>query len=233
MPKAAIFDLDGVLLDTEPLYTQATEVVVREFGRTYPWSLKRRIMGGSAYLGAEIVVAELDLPISPAEYLARRRGLLIELFQQALPIEGAENLVRTLSALGLPLAIATSSERELFERKTSRHAWFSLFSVIVCGDDPRIRHPKPAPDIFLLAGQELKVAIADCVIFEDSPNGVRGAAASGARVVARRDDGLSLEELSLAHRIVSRYSELELPDCLAKLRADSSPAANLDAVTSA
>lgn len=214
LPKAAIFDLDGVLLDTEPLYTKATESVVREFGHAYPWSLKRRIMGGSATCGAEIIVAELGLPISPVEYLARRRRILIELFRTAVPIEGAERLVRALSALGLSLGIATSSERSLFELKVSRHAWFSLFSIVVCGDDPRLRNPKPAPDIFHLAAQELNVKIADCVIFEDSPAGVRGACASGARVVARRDPALALDELSGAQLIVHSYSELELPNCL-------------------
>jgi pseudouridine 5'-phosphatase len=218
LPKAAIFDLDGVLLDTEPLYSKATQSVVSEFGQTYTWAIKRRIMGGTAMHGAEIIVSELGLPITPAEYLAKRRRILLELFRQTVPVEGAEGLVRALSALGLPLGIATSSERSLFELKISRHPWFCLFSAVVCGDDPRILNPKPAPDIFRLTASELDVSITDCVIFEDSPAGVLGASASGARVVARRDPALSPEELASAHLIVENYSELDLPSTLVNLR---------------
>jgi beta-phosphoglucomutase-like phosphatase (HAD superfamily) len=214
MPRAAIFDLDGVLLDTEPLYTRATQSIVGEFGKTYSFALKRRVMGGTAEQGAEIIVSELSLPISPCEYLSRRRRILERLFQTTLPIDGAEQLVFGLAELGLPLGIATSSERSLFELKTRNHSWFSRFCVVVCGDDPRVLHPKPAPDIFHLAARELRTAASDCIVFEDSPAGVLAASASGARVVARRDPAIPRQELALAHRIVERYAELELPASL-------------------
>lgn len=214
MPRAAVFDLDGVLLDTEPLYTEATQSVVEPFGKTYTWAIKRRIMGATAQHGADVIIAELGLPISAAEYLSRRRRILERLFPNARPIAGAETLVRALAGLGLRLGIATSSERSLFSLKTRHHPWFDLFSTVVCGDDPRLAKPKPAPDIFHLAARELGVRTCDCVIFEDSPTGVMAAAASGARVVARRDPALQPEELSLAHLIVNRYSELELPASL-------------------
>lgn len=214
LPKAAIFDFDGVLLDTEPLYTAATQAVVAEFGKEYTWEIKRRIMGGSAIRGAEVIVAELGLPIDAQEYLTRRRRILERSFLDARPIVGAMPLVRYLLDLGLPLAIATSSERTLFELKSKPHDWISCFSVVVCGDDARIRDAKPAPDIFRLAARELGVEPAQCVVFEDSPNGVRAAAASGARVIARRDPAISYDELALAHVIVERYAELELPTAI-------------------
>ena len=209
-PKAVLFDLDGVLLDTEPLYTQATQAVTSKFGRNYDFDLKRRIMGGSAIIGARLIVDELRLPISPEEYLAQRREYLEQLFLATPPIEGAEALVSKLAARGLPLAVATSSERSLFELKTRSHPWFSFFSKVVCGDDPRIIAPKPAPYIFQLAAAELGVNAEECLIFEDSPAGVKAASAAGATVIARRDPALSTEELASAHVIINRYEELEL-----------------------
>ena len=217
LPKAAIFDLDGVLLDTESLYSTATQTIVAEFGKTYTWAIKRRIMGGTALGGAEVIVSELQLPLSPAEYLARRREILLQLFRATTPIDGAEALVRALVALGIPLAIATSSERALYELKIERHPWFDVFAAVVCGDDPRVVNPKPAPDIFHAAAHALGVSAKECIIFEDSPAGVRGAAASGARVVARRDPELTVEDLSAAHVIVQHYSELQLPAALCEL----------------
>lgn len=213
---AALFDLDGVLLDTEPLYTQATQEVVARFDRTYTFDLKRRIMGGSAKSGAELIVRELSLPITPEEYLAERRKLLSQLFMSTVPIEGAEVLVRALFARGLSLAVATSSERSLFEMKSRNHPWFSLFSRVICGDDPRIVSSKPAPDIFLLAAAELGVRASQCVVFEDSPHGVAAARASGAKVIARRDPALTRDDLALAHVIVTSYSELELEPLLSR-----------------
>lgn len=211
LPKAAIFDLDGILLDTEPLYTAATQAVVAEFGKEYTWDIKRRIMGGSALRGAEIIVSELALPISAQEYLERRRRILEQSFRDTRPIAGAQALVQVLAELGLPLAIATSSERSLSELKCGPHAWLTCFTVVVCGDDTRIRNAKPAPDIFRIAARELAVDPAQCVVFEDSPNGVRAAAASGARVIARRDPSISREELASASVIIERYADLELP----------------------
>jgi len=209
-PKAVLFDLDGVLLDTEPLYTRATQAVVSKYGRNYDFSLKRRIMGGSAMVGAKVVVAELGLPITPEQYLDERRQYLNDLFLSTQAIDGAERLVQTLAAKGYPLAVATSSERQLFELKTRQHAWFSLFTKVVCGDDPRIAAPKPAPFIFLLAASELGVSANECVAFEDSPAGVNAAHAAGCKVIARRDPQLSEDELRHACRIIMRYDELDL-----------------------
>lgn len=215
LPKAAIFDLDGVLLDTEPLYTTATQAVVSEFGRNYTWELKRCIMGGTALHGATVIVSELELPISAHEYLLRRRRILERLILEARPIPGAESLVQRVSSLGIPLAIATSSERALFELKSRRHGWIrDFFCAVVCGDDPRIRNGKPAPDIFQVAATELEVRASECVIFEDSPNGVKAAAAAGARIIARRVAAIEPEELAPADIIVEDYAELRLPDAI-------------------
>jgi len=204
-PHAVLFDLDGILVDTEPLYSHATEQVLREFGHGYPSSMKQRLMGRGAVEAAELLLGELQIPLSVSEYLARRRRLLLPLFRASAPIDGAPELLERLSAAKIRVAVATSSERALFLEKTSHHPWFSHVQLVVCGDDPELRAPKPAPDIFLLAARRLGVSPADCIVVEDSPAGVRAARSAAMRVVARRDPRFPLLDLSPATWTVDDY----------------------------
>jgi pseudouridine-5'-monophosphatase len=206
--RAVLFDLDGVLLDTEPLYTEATQAVVGVFGKRFEWSLKRELIGTSEDNGARMVVERLELPISPDEYLQRRRPFLDRLFERCPAMPGMEGLVAELSERGLALAVATSSATELYAVKSAPHDWFDVFDAIVCGDDPRVRELKPAPDIFLAAAASLGVPPAECLVVEDSPAGVLAGCAAGMRVIAAPDPAVSDDYVARAHRIVRGIDEL-------------------------
>ncbi len=221
-PGAAIFDLDGVLLDTEPLYTQATETVLARYGKSYTWALKQFIMGRSPMQGASWLVNKLKLPISPDQYLHERAVWLKQLFLDCPTIDGAEHLVKRLRSLGVRLAVATSSEREMYDLKVSSHAWFSLFQSVVCGDDPRLSQAKPAPDIFLLAASELGATSDQCLVFEDSPAGVTAGKAAKMRVIARLSPPLVRSDLALADMIVSNYDEIDWEELLRRLTRTNS-----------
>jgi pseudouridine-5'-monophosphatase len=195
-PKYVIFDLDGTLIDTEPLYTAAAQAVVGRFGKVYDWSIKRLIMGGAPALGAQVIVEKLSLPISPEQYLQEREAIMRELCRSVPALAGAPGLVESLHARGIPLGIGTSSPRELVEIKLSSHAFARRFSAIVCSDDPGILRAKPAPDIFLAVASQLGAACADCLVFEDTPKGVAAALAAGMRVIALPDPHMRDEDFS-------------------------------------
>lgn len=211
-PKAVLFDLDGTLLDTEPLYTIAISELARSFGKEYSWELKSRTMGTHPRSSAQVVIDALELPVTVDEWLSRRQVLLNGLFADAPAMEGAEEFVARLRETGLPLAVATSSERHLCELKWSKHPWLRQFDPVICGDDPRLERLKPHPDIYLLAASAVGVPAEDCLVFEDAPAGVQAGKAAGMQVVCIKDARLDPALVAQADLVVSSYDELTLPD---------------------
>ena len=205
-----IFDLDGVLLDTEPLYTRATQAIVGQYGKVFDWAVKGDMIGKSSLEGARYLVQRLNLPISAEAYLARRAPLLDRMFPEVDELPGARAFVEALARRDVPMAVATSGERALTELKLTRHgAWFSAFRAIVHGDDPRVGALKPAPDIFLVAASELDADPASCLVFEDSLAGVAAARAAGMQVVALPDPEMDASRYSDADVVVSGWAALD------------------------
>jgi pseudouridine-5'-monophosphatase len=211
--RCVIFDLDGVLLDTEHFYTEVTEEIVREFGKTFDWAIKSNMIGRPSLESAQYLVEALSLPIEPEEYLRRRAIRLEELFPTSTEKPGAEAFTRSLAARGVPIAVATSSEQKLFELKTRRHReWFSIFRAVVVGDDPRVKRGKPAPDVFLAAAGEIGATPGECVVFEDAPAGLEAARAAGMQVIALPDPAMDRARYADADLVVGAYAEVTPED---------------------
>jgi len=205
-----IFDNDGLLLDTEPFYTEAHGDVAARFGKTFDWSIKSKIIGMKAEDAAGICIAALGLPLTVQEYLEARWAKLEELFPKSEPIAGAVNLTRWFAERGVPQAVATSAERCHLELKISRHHdWYALFNCIVTGDDPEVRQGKPAPDIFLLAARRMQADPEHCLVFEDSPAGIVAARAAGMYAVAVPDPHMDLGVYRDAHEILRSLEEFD------------------------
>jgi pseudouridine-5'-monophosphatase len=203
-----IFDLDGVLLDTEKLYTEATQTVVAEFGKVFDWSLKSLMMGRHELEAAALLVKTLGLPISAEEYLKRQLPIAEELFRSATEVAGAEDFVAALVRRGHTLAVGTSSTLRLYRLKTAHLPWFSAFSAVVSGDHPEVHALKPAPDIFLAAARAIGGEPSRCLVIEDSPAGVLAARAAGMSVVAIPDPALEATRFETADLVVRSYAEL-------------------------
>lgn len=215
MPAPAIthvlFDLDGTLLDSEALYTDATQIVCDPYGATFSIELKRKIMGGDSREGAITVIEALRLPLTPEDYLKAREVELNRLMPGIQAMPGAEALIAELEAAQVPCCIATSGHRRITDVKLSHHPFLQSLPL-VCGDDPRMKRGKPAPDIFLVAARELGVAPECCVVIEDTVNGVRAGVAAGMRTIAVIDPryGFVPAQFPGAARTVSSLSELTL-----------------------
>jgi len=205
-----IYDMDGLLLDTEGIYTEVTQQIVGEYGKVFDWSVKEKIIGRRSIQAAEIIVESLDLPISPQDYLDSRKDVLLEKFKDTKALPGAKEMTTHFSKLGIPQALATSSSSPMFEAKFKKHKkWFSQFAQIVRGDDPELKEGKPAPDIFLLAANRVGVDPAECLVFEDAPTGTEAALAAGMSVVVVPDPNMDHCLYKNASQIISSLKDFD------------------------
>ena len=205
-----IYDMDGLLLDTEGIYTEVTQQIVGEYGKVFDWSVKEKIIGRRSIQAAEIIVESLDLPISPQDYLDSRKDVLQEKFKDTEALPGAKEMTTHFFKLGIPQALATSSSSPMFEAKFEKHKkWFSQFAQIVRGDDPELKEGKPAPDIFLLAAKRLGVDPAECLVFEDAPTGTEAALAAGMSVVVVPDPNMDHCHYKNASQIISSLKDFD------------------------
>lgn len=207
-PRGIIFDLDGTLLDTEPLYSEATQKVLDPFGHTHSLELKKRCMGGDSRVSAQMTIDEYNLPMTVDEYLSARNVYLLELFPTSPEIHGAGEFVTALAGKKIPMGLATSSHKHLCDIKLSNKGWGSSFRSIVCGDNPAVKRGKPEPDIFLACAELINIPASHCIAFEDSPTGIKAARAAGMRVVGINSQYVELADLHEADIVIDNYLEL-------------------------
>jgi HAD superfamily hydrolase (TIGR01509 family) len=214
---ALIFDFDGMVLDTEtPDYTVLAEQY-REHGCEL---LPERWLRGLGTHGAYDPFAELEellgrsLDSNALRDAHRERYLELCRSQELRP--GVRALIEAATAEALPLAVASSSDRAWVENWLAHHQLRHYFRCVRTRDD--VAHVKPAPDLFLAAAACLGVSPARCVVLEDSPNGMRAAAAAGMRCVAVTIELLAQLELPPHTFRLTNLAELSAAELLARLR---------------
>lgn len=147
-----IFDMDGLLLDTENIYFECFDEVLKGFGHRYNHEMANRLRGTSRAVSSKITVEHYQLPITADEFLQKLDALLPSRIGNCQLMPGADRLVRHLHKHKVPIAIATGSSLEYVKIKTRNHQEFiKLFLHLVSGsDDPEVKQGKPAPDVFLV-----------------------------------------------------------------------------------
>jgi HAD superfamily hydrolase (TIGR01509 family) len=206
---AVVFDLDGVIVDSEQVWDEVREAYVHELGGDYPDNAARDMMGMSSPEWSRYMAEALNVPGTAEEINAAIVARMLERYGTAPPlIPGAVEAVRRFAAL--PLAIASSSNPELIDVVLQSSGLHDAFAAAVSSQE--VARGKPAPDVYVEAARRIGVEPARCGAVEDSHNGIRSAKAAGMVVVAvpnphyPPDD----EALSLADVVVSSIDELQL-----------------------
>ncbi len=200
MIEAVVFDLDGVILQTEELWDEVREGLAREYGGRYGPEQQRAMMGMSSPEWSRYMHEEVGVPLPPEEVSAEVVRRMAERYREQLPlIPGAVEAVRRIGAVW-PLGLASSSNRELIELALHLSGLEPLFSAVVSSEE--VPRGKPAPDVYLETARRLAVEPAHCAAVEDSHSGIRSAKAAGMCVVAIPNRTFPPDEAALAEAAV-------------------------------
>ncbi len=183
---AVIFDLDGVLADSEPWWNQIDAKLLAEYGVSYRGEYHRNVLGVSYRLAVEFYKNAFHISASVEELMRRRGEIATDFFANRVGLfPSAKTTLEQLREMKLPLAVATSSvsasARPLLDRTGIR----SLFSVVITGDE--VQQGKPHPDIYLRAAKKLGISPEACLVIEDSLAGIAAGKAANMRVAAIPD----------------------------------------------
>ncbi len=210
-PKAFLFDLDGVLIDSEPLHGQAWKETAALFDLNLTYGQLKLLKGRRRIDCANELVKLIPQEVKTEELLTLHKPISRKLILKAKAMPGAESLVKSCHKNNLPMALVTSSSLESFQIKTAPHKWMSLFSVKVLGDDKLLTKGKPAPDPYLLAANKFNIDPQECWAVEDSISGVSSALEAGCFVffLKEKNDETTKKEIFEKHKNIKQINHLK------------------------
>jgi HAD superfamily hydrolase (TIGR01509 family) len=206
--EAVVFDLDGVLIQSEEVWDAVREVYVREHGGRYDAEIQRAMMGMSSNEWSQYLHDAAGIADEPAAINAEVVRRMLAAYRDHLPlIDGAVDAVKRLAAR-YPLGLASSSNRPLIDTVLDVSGLADCFRATVSSEE--VGRGKPAPDVYLEAARRLGVDPSRCTAVEDSHGGIRSAKAAGMRVIAIPNASYPPDEESLAQADVALASLAEL-----------------------
>ena len=209
--EAVVFDMDGVLVDTEHLWDEVRERLTDEWGGRYTPEAQEAMMGMSSLEWSRYLHETVGLREPPDVINAEVVRRMLARYEEDLPVvDGAREAVQRLHDDGFALAVASSSNRELIDGVLRRLEVEALFAVTVSSEE--VARGKPAPDVYLETARRLDVAPARCAAVEDSASGIRAAHAAGMGVIAypNRHYPPAAEVLTLATSVLDTLDELDV-----------------------
>tara|TARA_B100000965_G_C19373864_1_gene661589 strand:- start:60 stop:758 length:699 start_codon:yes stop_codon:yes gene_type:complete len=192
-PKAILFDLDGVLIDSEPLHGKAWKETAALFNLNLSYRQIKLLRGRRRIDCANELVKLISKTVKTEDVLKIHKPISKKLMLTAQAMPGSESLIQMCNQNKIPMALVTSSSSESLRVKTGHHKWMNLFSIRVLGDDKLLAKGKPAPDPYLLAAEKLNIAPQDCWAVEDSYAGVSSALNAGCFVLFLKVENESIQ----------------------------------------
>jgi HAD superfamily hydrolase (TIGR01509 family) len=207
--RVVVFDMDGLMFNTEELYTLAGTELLRRRGQAFTDELKNEMMGLRPQPSFEVMIRRCHLPDTWQQLAEESNRLFISVLEGRLaPLPGLLTLLSALEHAGIPKAIGTSSARELVDACLTPFDMHRRFQFILTAED--ITHGKPHPEIYLTAARRFGVPPAEMLVLEDSENGCRAAAAAGAFTVAVPGPHSRAQDFTAASLIITSLADPRL-----------------------
>lgn len=208
---AVIFDMDGVIIDSEPIYIEIERELCSNLGVQLSDAEHEQFVGSPAVLLWEFVARRASSPIAIPELIDSVHERMRDRLNSAdelTPMDGLLPLLDRLAAAGLRLAVASSSPPQMIELIVTRLGIVDRFELLLSGYE--VANGKPAPDIFVEAARRLAVEPRQCSVIEDSANGVSAARAAGMRCIALRNHGSGRQDLTHSDAVVASLQDIDL-----------------------
>ncbi|WGU96436.1 HAD family phosphatase [Paenibacillus dendritiformis] len=212
--KAFIFDMDGVIIDSEPIHFEIDVETMKYFGVTIAPHELDRFVGMTNPEMWSILKQEYSIPQSVSEITEYQLKSKIELIRSTdlAPIEGIQELIFDLKKNNILIGLASSSPRAFINEVLRKYNFFEYFDSIISGEE--VTKGKPAPDIYLEVPNQLNIKPNECWVLEDSKNGVQAAKAAGMKCIGFINQNSGNQDLSRADIIVNNIRDIKVMDLL-------------------
>jgi len=213
MIRAVIFDMDGVIVDSEPIHIEAEKQTLLKHGVKITTEELRTYTGTTAEFEFNDLFQRYELDTTAKTLFDEKEVIMFRLLEQRTePTKGVIDLIKKLKQQGFKLGVATSGHRKLAHYYLRKLGLETFFDTVVCAED--ITRSKPDPEIFLKAAQRLGVEPSECVVIEDAKFGVEAAKKAGMKAVGYRNPSSGNQDLSKADWITSDFTKLDIQELL-------------------
>lgn len=206
--KAVIFDMDGVIIDSEPLHQKVEEELLEDLGGTMTASDKEAFVGTTDYHMWSTMKERFDLSQSVEEMIASKKDRFLSQIHNVFLVDGFKEVLSQLKEEGYLIALASSNNRRAVDQIVKQFDLAKDFELTMSGED--VTHGKPHPEIFLKTAEAIGVAPANCLVIEDAKNGVEAAKAAGMKCIGLDNPNSGPQDLSEADIVLKDYQEFDL-----------------------
>lgn len=208
--KAVIFDMDGVLVDSQPYHFKADIDTMAEYGVIKDQKFYESFAGTLTADRMRTLKEMFGLDVPVEEMTIKRENMILDIMgkEDIKPVSGIPEFLRSIKEKGLTTAVASSSDYKLINLILDRLKIAKYFDSVTSGSD--VKRGKPSPDVFLLAAERIGIGPSECLVVEDSENGVKAAKAAGMKALGYINPTSGKQDLSLADFITDDFKKISI-----------------------